>query len=537
MATTLSSTTPHRGRAMLFELANPELYQRNAFRILGLDVTANMRDIRRIGKRLKRRERLGREAGGNGDGYLPLEPAPDEDAVQSALQRLQEPIPRLLDEFFWFWPLQPGDEHDPILKELGEGRVQKVHKLWLEKEESDNHDHCATHNLAVLYHLWALDLERKAAKEQLNEKEQKTRLGCWRNAFERWDALLHAKPFWQRVITRIEQIDDPQLSKEVAREIHKAVGPFILLINARLAVKSAEAGNEGVAKRHVQIMRDSTFDAAVVGEALREALKSVRQRIKMACDPIIDNAVKEPKQAYNIGVTLLKETRPLLKMIDLMLTTDDPMWQGVHDEIANCGLQASINYGNKTDDWDPAVKLLDACLKIPPGTQSVIDRILHNLKIMRENLTFGRCYFCEQRQTTDASSHKVNFYSNVQKHFAGFNTYRVTWNTLELKIPRCPECMANHKRMDAYGGVGCTLMALLGIAGFYVNPWVGIGGMIGGAIGGLLLGNAIAKSNVEYEIKPSSDFKKFPRVVELVKEGWKFGEKPSDMEQQNAPMA
>ena len=138
----------------LFEIAVPELYEQNAFRVLGLGVDASLRDVRRTQKKLERTGRLGINSNHRG-GYMPLKTTLGEDETRRAMQRVQDPSCRFLDEFFWFWLRQAGAKDDDALALLGRKRVQDAHKLWLRYEAGTSSDKVSTHNLAVLYHVSA----------------------------------------------------------------------------------------------------------------------------------------------------------------------------------------------------------------------------------------------------------------------------------------------------------------------------------------------------------------------------------------------
>ena len=175
-------------RSRLFEIAVPELYEQNAFRVLGLPVDASLRDVRRKQKKLERTRKLGINSNHRG-GFLPLTPAPGEDETRKAMHRVQDPIARFLDEFFWFWPRKAGAKDDDVLGLLRRKRVQDAHKLWLRYEGRSSNDKVSTHNLAVLYHLSALDSEQRLLRENLAEGDHKTRVGCWQRAYGRWGYL------------------------------------------------------------------------------------------------------------------------------------------------------------------------------------------------------------------------------------------------------------------------------------------------------------------------------------------------------------
>src|SRR5207237_3361496 len=93
-------------------------------------------------------------------GPLALVPAPDVDAVRHAIERLRDPETRLVDEFFWFWPETSATETpDEALTALDRGDVAAARKRWQAAAPGAG---VAVHNLAVLAHLLALDLEHRA---------------------------------------------------------------------------------------------------------------------------------------------------------------------------------------------------------------------------------------------------------------------------------------------------------------------------------------------------------------------------------------
>ncbi|MFE9320038.1 hypothetical protein ACIHDR_04135 [Nocardia sp. NPDC052278] len=72
------SRTTERG---LRRFVGPEIYQCNSFRVIGLDVTASARAVRRR-----------------------AEEARDDERIAEACRQLGDPTRRIIDEFFWHWP-------------------------------------------------------------------------------------------------------------------------------------------------------------------------------------------------------------------------------------------------------------------------------------------------------------------------------------------------------------------------------------------------------------------------------------------------
>lgn len=515
-----------RSCARLFEVATPELYRWNAFRVLSLPVTATISDVRRRQSRLKMMEKLGMASSRQGSGYLPLEPPPGEDAMRDAMHRLHDPEARLLDEFFWFWPRQIGTGEDDGLKGLADNRVDQALALWLDGEKQSSDSRTSTHNIAVLYHLMALDFEHRTREgDALSEKDEKARRTCWLRAHRRWSALLDDEGFWSRLTARIRELDDPRLTTGLARRIRGALPDALLLINARIAVYAAENGNRTEARRQVLIMEKSGCEASQITSALRESLSAVRQRIKMICEPAEARADADPENADKVTAQLIKEARPLLGIIDMLLPESDFVRRGAHDEVAHVALRCQITYGNKTEDWKQSLTLLKEILPLA-GSESLSGRIKENADIVENNLKAGTCFFCEMNKADDNAAAEVEMYGNVQRQIE-WNGVRVTWNHGTIKIPRCAECKKNHTMISTWMGVFGVLGAIVGGLGFAATWWIGILGLIIMAAIGAAAGEAIGKSNVPYDIKGDEEKSNYHAVKELKSQGWEFGAGPS----------
>ena len=141
-----------RGAAELagaLRAASPvELYRFNAFRVTGLHVDATPAEVRRSASQLRAAHALGVDAPPTGQA-LPLIPAPSHELVEQALARLRDPVSQVFDMFFWFWP-----GNDAAAAALAAGDLDGAERAW----DADG-SAAASHNLAVLNHLLALDAE------------------------------------------------------------------------------------------------------------------------------------------------------------------------------------------------------------------------------------------------------------------------------------------------------------------------------------------------------------------------------------------
>jgi hypothetical protein len=171
----------------------------------------------------------------------------DTDSARAAFQRLAIPDQRLIDEFFWFWPHSPGaDAEDDALQAAVAGDTDAAILAWAQRESRPAEHSIATHNLAVVYHMAALDLELAGA---LSKSQLALRDSYWAQAYERWAQLLRRPAFWRRLGERVEALDDPRLTSEDADRLHQSLPFALFLINARLAVRFGERRQQSDLRR------------------------------------------------------------------------------------------------------------------------------------------------------------------------------------------------------------------------------------------------------------------------------------------------
>ena len=374
----------------LLKVATPELYQNNAFRVLGLPVNATLREIERHRKKLEMMAKLDIESSGRKEeGYLPLDPPPDRDSIRQAMEHLREPEKRLIDEFFWFWPLKTDSSKDKALELLSKQKIDEALNIWKKNEKEG----CcvSTHNLAVFHHLAALDMEKDSTGETLSGEELDRCQLLWKSAFEEWRKLLEDVKFWGLLTDRIRVLNDPRLTSETARDIYSSLPKALLLINAKLAVRAAEEDKDTV-KRHIQLMKQSGFEERTIKDVLHEAASLIRERIKILCAPVTHKAEENPQQANQLLRSLLEKTMPWLQAIDILLPNSSVVRETLHDEVAETVRSCTVIYGNETANWKECLWLIEQTLKIAIGTSLRINLRKdqgHIKKIIKDEEIFG----------------------------------------------------------------------------------------------------------------------------------------------------
>jgi hypothetical protein len=447
------------------------------------------------------------------------------------MQRLRDPELRLVDEFFWFWPHKLGEgREDPALVSLARGEEKKAVEIWERQEHYHAERNVSMHNLAVLSHVTALDLELAATSKRAAAAELAVRAGFWRAAFLRWKILLAEEGFWSLLTARIREFEDPRLTTGTARRMRNSLPLALLLINAQLAVRAAEGGDFAEAQRHLAIMRESGFGEEVVREALRRAIEPIRERIKTLCQTAEREADADRDHADAVSRKLAGQTRPLLGALDCLLPTGNPTRDGAHDEVALRALSCQIAFGNKTDNWRVSEQLLEEVLAVV-ASSSARSRIEENLRVVRSNRAFGTCFFCGQNDSADSAEVEVKMYGEVVRT-PTWNGVRITWKKLSVKVPRCESCKSAQGKVGNWAGLGALVGVLAGLAGCIPlasadNPGGGFIVFVACLGAGIGVAYGLAKSRFGKGIRSAGEKNNFPKIQELVKQGWTFGDGPS----------
>lgn len=517
-------STADKSNELLLKMARFDIYRINAFRVLEISVAASPREISSQMRKLDMMEKLG-DTGQMERGFLPLIPSSDSDARREAYQRLGDPESRLIDELFWFWPLWFGlpEGNDEALVALKRNDFEVAVSVWKQHEEKASEANVSMHNLAIMYHALALDIEHLELTQTLSKKQLQQKRTYWEQTFSRWHILLNHEGFWQRLTKRIRELDDPRLTTGTARRIRSGLPLVILSINAMLAVQAAQKGNIDEASYHIGLMKKSGFDQPAVDEAMRRAVAPIRERIKLICMNAENETKIAPENTEELVYNLIAETSQLLTTLDILLPEGYASRESAHDEVASRILSSDIAFTNKTKNWDASLKMLEQALQIAAGA-SLRQRIEENIEIDKTNVQYGNCWFCNKHPADDKAVCEVKMFGDVTRT-PTYQGTQVKWQKVTIRVPRCKQCKSAHGRNTFLGCSGLVLgVALAWLAGTAAkNGWVGffIFALCGAA--GFIVPNVTKPAGM----KPEDYGKEFPAVKKLKSQGWAYGDKPS----------
>lgn len=231
----------------LREIATPQLYQRNAFRLAGLPTDADRRTVRQRRQKAGVLLEVGAQAG-------------DPDDVLAAFDLiLGDPRRRLVEELFWLWgTVEPGCSCPASLH--------------------------TEHDAAVRAHSDAL--EREAAAGAPDD--------LWEAASAGWGRQLRRAAFWDHVRHRIEVLDDKQLG-QAAIDVLRDELPISLVRPLVTLAASPGRGDDRVARlsKHARSwpvpsapLDDLLEHAATpLYDAIEAALREAAQKLRIASTP------------------------------------------------------------------------------------------------------------------------------------------------------------------------------------------------------------------------------------------------------------
>jgi hypothetical protein len=521
----------------LMEVCTNAIYNTNSFRVLGVPVTATSRQIKRRMDELK----LAVEMDDLEEEYThALSPSllPDMDDLRRAAKQLEDPQTRFVDEFFWFWPLNWEEaDSDKGLRALDNGNQSEAESFWVEHLAGfpETERLAATHNLAVLNHVLAIDMEHACHKNETpplpTELEQLNSL--WHTSFDWWEKLVDHEGFWDLLRDRVLAINDPSLSTGFVLRFRSVFPVAFDNINADFAAVHSKNGKHSRAALHIQFMQETHDGLDDVDESLSKVTRPLHSRIDATLNRATENLHDDPKDGINRADRLLAETAEPLKALATLLGSGHAEVKETQDEVVEACCNCAITYGNATEEWASGVVLLEKLRGIA-ASEKVKSRVETNLDIVRKNHETKQlqkmCWFCKKSKAETSANIAVEMYGNVTRERQFLGPTQIRWNHLKIDVPRCSSCKSIHERISWEWMIAVASVFIGGISSSWIASdadFFFLGAIIGFAIG--LTGLIIIYIKFKKPKTASLSTKDcFPQIKELQAEGWRFGSRPPE---------
>lgn len=375
-------------------LKGPDLLVNNIFRLAQLPVDVQDKELKKRHKAVEMAKKMNMPIP---PGILPVFPEDqeDEEVLKEVLHTLQDPLNRLFNEMFWFWPETFGKSlEDEGLSLLVADKLKPTLKLW-QKKEKENNSFIPIHNQAVVHQYLAL----RSEIQMLDAKEPAKKRGIlgfkrshpdagkakkhWEEAFKKWRILMDNDLFWAYLKDRIIAYDDPRLPVTMADLLKDHMPKIILSINVHLVFKAAKADLSDQAARHLKIINASGFDPETIEQTIDAFTENYRSQITHFCKGAKEEAKKDPIKADLPARELAKQATAVLDMLSQIYQTHHDTINALYDQVAVAIAQCTDTYDSKTQDWDTSLELLTIAEPFARG-QAAIKRIEKDIKQVKD---------------------------------------------------------------------------------------------------------------------------------------------------------
>ena len=326
----------------------------NPFRIFGLRVDLTNKELDQAIKDLRIQMELGAEL----SHAFALGTVEASTLVQ-ANQRLRDPVQRLCDECFWFWPMDMGQQ-DAALDLIATGDKAGAKTAWKEFLGHPDWGPIASHNLAIL------DLY-----ESFDDSSELAGFGQ------------HAKDFLSsnvcvnRLKERLRTIDDPRLPRNSAPDILKELRYAMAGNQIRIGLDRLTQGDSVRGNRNLRCARTIADDDDLTGTLAEEVLENDFRRLETKAELDVEKA----KDAE--WKSLAQETHQLIDQLKPF-----PSLEGRGKIIGNNSAKVlrlvSIHHYNEKKKRKKALEIAEQARKL--AYDDVLQKIEDDIKTIKEGI-------------------------------------------------------------------------------------------------------------------------------------------------------
>lgn len=337
-----------------------KLLTHNSYRILGLDTSAETKDVLRRAKEIEHRLNIGDFPEYDLDINV-SEKLRTNETAKNAVQKIQNPKKKIRENFFWFRIVDDVDEE--AIKLASKNDYYNAIRVWQSASEGTGTKALFyKKNLAILLNLILL-------KEDNQE--------YLRDSLAIWNEIVNSNKFWTQFIKDYEARDDA------------ANRDFILEFKSEVAKDSAdfyadlhEIHSDSAYIKEFQSVfsaRGEKVEKAILNPAFQTINTVVEnlEAMKVSEDGILD---KDERAQIKKLIDSLKEE--LNKLIELGLY-DDSQTKVMRDRAAGAIRTIVLDLHNNLSETDKAISLMQIAQNVA-GTSGLESKIKHDIKVLEE---------------------------------------------------------------------------------------------------------------------------------------------------------
>lgn len=450
---------------VLFQIAHPDLYERNPFNVLNLPVDATAKDIRRRKEDIEAAFDAGTEAAEFAN-ILPGDESrktPTRAEVDDLFTTLENPEKRIAYALFWFWPEDMGS----VGREANRKRVRnpngafghhEVVAVWDRDarlpDGSTSTQFISRHNLAVFHHMMGLAYELELKSIPPTDADTPDYVhGYWRSSIYWWNEIAGEPDFWRHVSELVSALDDPRVDYQFARALRDQFAFAFDQINVELAIDFAKTGRETDAKRQVEYMKLSQPDSDDVEGTFDDAFAGLLRQTEAVVNSARDEARKHPEEGLKKANEILSQTAEPLRVSRIVFDKGAPIRDSIVTTIFAGVRSCLIAYGNATEDWDNCIDLTRK-LETIAETDNQRNTVKKDALVCQSNKHASQCCCCGKpvkdgrlvattctdildRIAAYKDSLTIHMYGEVRK---GNEYGKVSFKTTTIAVPICWMC-------------------------------------------------------------------------------------------------
>ena len=248
----------------------------------------------------------------------------------------------------------------------------------------------AKHNIAIRWHLFALDAEEATQGDCWKGEQSDIVRKAWAASLVYWFDAVRSEAIWNALSARVIAYNDERLSLEFVQSMRGTIGRALLKINAMLALRYAESNLTVGTSAHLGLLVKSPLPADnqfAIDAFLITPLKT-RVRLRIAdAEKVRTKAPAEGQvQAENL-LNAFSRYGDLLQTLEPVIASND--LPGLCDEVASQCLSCVIDFQNATENDKQAAALLNDVLPLARADE-LRKKIEAGIATCKNNLLFSQ---------------------------------------------------------------------------------------------------------------------------------------------------
>ena len=344
---------------VMSQSATLEGLRQNPFRIFGLRVDLTSKELSEAIKDLSIQMELGAELT-----HAFALAAVDATVLAQANQRLRDPVQRLCDECFWFWPMDMGAQ-DVALDLIANGDKNGAKEAWREFLGHPEWGPIASHNLAIL-HMY----------ESFEDSMELEKYGLSATDFLSSDICVG------RIKARLRTLDDPRLPRNSAEAIKEQLRDSMAAYQVRVGFERIWDEDNVRGHRNIRCARNIAGGEEALGSVIGDFLENDFRRLEAKCSVSTENATEADWRS------LAEETLRIITLIQPFPSLANRI-EVIGNNAARKLRSISIHTYNDKDQRKKALEIAELAHKLAYG--EVLKKINEDISAVKSGIFEEEC--------------------------------------------------------------------------------------------------------------------------------------------------